>query len=198
MGRHTLYRVWSSVLSDAACDAIVADGDALARTDAAINATHKADTVMVDGGIRRTEVAFFPESHWVNGILWHYASLANNEEWHLDIRVCPSAQYGVYPPGGHYDWHQDEFDQPYDRFSAIPLVGFNRKLSAVINLSDPGDYEGGRFRLRSPFGAEVDVPGSEARGSVIVFQSGTVHTAGRVDAGVRRSLVGWILGPSLR
>ena len=43
-----------------------------------------------------------------------------------------------YSKGGHYDWHVD-----------LGPGMSNRKLSCVVQLSDPSDYEGGELQMNS-------------------------------------------------
>jgi PKHD-type hydroxylase len=86
-----------------------------------------------------------------------------------------------------------------------------RKLSITIQLSDPDDYEGGRFEWLEP-GSSFDnlrsidttidlnnilqsAPFSaKTKGSIIVFPSDVHHQVTPVTRGTRESLVGWLLG----
>lgn len=91
-------------------------------------------------------------------------------------------------PNGNYNWHID----------AVPL-GIIRKLSIVLQLSDPDDYEGGELQLSyrqdSP---EHVVSLKKERGLVYMFPSWEVHRVAPVTKGTRYSLVGWVTGPSFR
>ena len=68
-----------------------------------------------------------------------------------------------------------------------------RKLSFVLQLSDPDDYEGGNLQLLDEVGKSYIAP--RERGAVILFDSRTQHRAQKVRKGVRKSLVGWTVGP---
>jgi PKHD-type hydroxylase len=71
----------------------------------------------------------------------------------------------------------------------------NRKLSCVVQLSDPSDYEGGELQMNS--GAQIiSVP--REKGLVTFFSSFVLHRVTPVTKGVRKSLVAWISGPNLR
>lgn len=66
-----------------------------------------------------------------------------------------------------------------------------RKLSCVVQLSDPADYRGGS--LLFPEHNEVATTG---RGTMTVFPSFMVHQVTPVIAGNRSVLVGWAHGPT--
>lgn len=94
-------------------------------------------------------------------------------------------QYTRYAaPGEHYDWHIDR-----------GLHIGTRKLSLSLQLSDPDDYEGGDLELW--FGGEP-IKAPRERGMITLFPSWALHRVTPVTAGVRRSLVVWVSGPSFR
>lgn len=91
-------------------------------------------------------------------------------------------QYAEYPEGhGHYDWHLD----------IGPKANF-RKLSLVIQLSDPESYEGGELQIMKS--KTIDVA-PRKRGAIVVFPSFILHRVTPVTKGVRKSLAIWISGP---
>jgi PKHD-type hydroxylase len=195
--RNTVYRAWPGALEDAVCDAIIAAGDRVTQVPAAVGYSAEGGG-RVDPRTRRTTLGFLGAEHWVNGVVMHYARLANNSTWRLDLVDSYGAQYGTYRRGDFFDWHKDEFDMPHSDLSPPHLMGLNRKLSLVINLTDPRRYRGGDLLLKDVMGNVVVVEGLRARGSVIVFPSSVLHIASPVTRGVRQSLVAWVLGPSLR
>lgn len=89
---------------------------------------------------------------------------------------------------GFYEWH-------VDTFMRSPML-FDRKLSVVIQLSDPSDYEGGNFIFDrcEPMPEELFRP----RGSVVIFPSFQWHKVTEVTKGIRHSLVMWVDGPKWR
>jgi PKHD-type hydroxylase len=107
-------------------------------------------------------------------------------------------QYGIYTERSFFDWHIDELPQPYGPLAATRWIGLNRKISVVVNLTDPREYEGGDVQLRDRVGKPVEIDGTRERGTVLVFPSNVAHTVTPVTAGVRNSLVGWYLGPPVR
>jgi len=70
-----------------------------------------------------------------------------------------------------------------------------RKLSMVVQLSDPAGYIGGNLQLMVS-GAAKSMP--RDRGSVVIFPSWQVHRVTPLESGVRYSLVAWIWGESFR
>ena len=63
----------------------------------------------------------------------------------------------------------------------------------MVQLSDPDDYEGGNLQLLGEDGKSYFAP--RKKGTVIVFDSRTQHRVLKVTKGLRKSLVGWVVGP---
>lgn len=85
-------------------------------------------------------------------------------------------------PAGHYNWHQDFGGGPY----AL------RKISIVIQLSDPATYKGCRLVLCNDGPWEVPYVGA---GDAIFFPSWTPHCVTDITEGTREALVVWVTGP---
>jgi len=83
-------------------------------------------------------------------------------------------------PSGYYGKHVDSM-----------FNGTVRKLSFVLQLSDPKDYEGGELQIH--LCGTPDVMKKE-QGTLIVFPSPTLHEVTPITEGRRYSLVGWITG----
>jgi PKHD-type hydroxylase len=198
MSSHVLYRVWPRELPAELCGLIVDLGSALTAVKATITDVGARDGKRLDEEIRRTEVGFWDEAHWINGLLAHYAALANRESWNLDFSFMPGVQYATYTETSFFKWHIDELPQPYGPLAPTRWVGLNRKLSVIVNLSDPAAYEGGDVQLRDRLGNPLAIDGVRERGTVLVFPANVAHTVTPVTSGVRNSLVGWCLGPLLR
>ena len=114
---------------------------------------------------------------------------ANANAFGFDVDGFTSIQFTEYHANdeGHYDWHEDNSwtnDTPYDR-----------KLSLVVQLSDPEEYTGGRLLL-----ANDPLPDGYFRdqGDVIIFPSFNRHMVSPVKLGVRYSLVTWFIGSKFR
>ena len=157
---------------------------------------------------RNSKNAWVPTNHWLGGFLWHYISRANRENFLYDLRCVDgeSMQYTQYGPGQFYTWHNDAgISGAYKPQSvgnrteglANDFVNENielvRKLSFVLQLSDPDDYEGGNLQLLDEGGKTYIAP--RQRGTVILFDSRTQHRVLPVKSGLRKSIVGWTVGP---
>lgn len=139
--------------------------------------------------VRKSEIAFMDyneETAWIFDKLSECAIEANNSMWDFDVwGFGDGVQYTkYYEDGGHYDWHAD----------VGPSV-CNRKISLVLQLSEPEEYDGGilQLNLGTSF---ADVP--RKKGNVVVFPSYLLHRVTPVVAGTRSSLVAWISGPTFR
>ena len=157
---------------------------------------------------RNSQNAWVPTHHWLGGFMWHYISRANRENFLYDLRCIDgeSMQYTQYGPGQFYGWHNDAgIAGAYKPQSAgnraeglandfvnenIELV---RKLSFVLQLSDPDDYEGGNLQLLDESGNKYFAP--RKKGCIILFDSRTQHRVLPVKSGLRKSIVGWTVGP---
>jgi len=151
--------------------------------------TTVADNQNVVGDYRISDIAWLGdnnETQWVYQKIADLAKIANREMWNFDIwGYHDSLQYTIYyGDGGHYDWHAD----------LGPGIS-NRKLSVVLQLSDPSEYEGGDLEM-NPGGQILTVP--KKLGLICFFPSFLLHRVKPLTAGVRRSLVTWLCGANLR
>lgn len=157
---------------------------------------------------RDSQNAWIPTTHWVAGFLWHYIQRANRENFLYDLRNIDgeAMQYTRYKEGQFYGWHNDAGLQTQykpvangNRAEGVAQDFVNenielvRKLSFVLQLSDPDDYEGGNLQLLDEAGNSYIVP--RQRGTMILFDSRTQHRVLKVKSGVRKSIVGWTVGP---
>lgn len=157
---------------------------------------------------RNSKNAWVPTHHWLGGFMWHYIQRANRENFLYDLRNIDgeNMQYTQYGPGEFYSWHNDAGLASHYKPQAVgnrvdglasDFVNENielvRKLSFVLQLSDPDDYEGGNLQLLDEAGRSYFAP--RARGTVVVFDSRTQHRVLPVKSGLRKSIVGWVVGP---
>lgn len=174
------------------CDRIVALG-----LDAAAAAGTVVD--LAGGtGLRDCTVAWLPcddSTAWIRERLRSLAATVNRHYGFDLTGVGEDLQFTTYTgPGGHYTWHQDGLDRGVER----------RKLSVVVQLSDPGAYEGGDLEFLEvaedygPAQREEFRHLARARGTAIAFPAFEYHRVLPVRAGVRHSLVWWLDGPPFR
>jgi PKHD-type hydroxylase len=145
------------------------------------------DSQMTD--YRKSEISWIPEeqdTQWLYDKIADYAIEANKEMWNFDIwGYQDSLQFtNYYGDGGHYDWHAD----------LGPNMS-NRKLSVVLQLSDPKEYVGGQLEMN--LGASIiSVP--QQYGLLCFFPSFVLHRVTPLTSGTRTSLVTWLCGANLR
>lgn len=110
----------------------------------------------------------------------------NDAAFGLDIGGILPPDYVEYSAGfGHFDWHSD-----YAYISAQRA----RKLTVIVQLSAPDDYEGGELHVFDS--GPTSLP--RERGAILAFPSFTPHRVTPVTRGLRRSLVLWATGPAFR
>lgn len=141
--------------------------------------------------IRRSQVSWIEKNNdtsWIFQKLSHIVSVLNNETYRFDlVGFGEEIQLTHYDESyeGMYGWHVD-----YGGNNSP-----SRKLSLVLQLSDPSEYEGGNLELNSD-GRTVVVP--KRRGLLAAFPSYVLHQVTPVTKGNRQSLVAWISGPPFR
>ena len=168
------------------CDRVIALGEAaLARSG-----TEGVAGEGVHPEIRQSTIAWLPpgrDTDFLYRRIEKIARAANERFFGFSlIGMGEAIQFARYGAGGdHYGWHQDLGDGP-------PIL---RKLSVVIQLSDPAQYEGGDLELR--FSQRV-TPTRRERGTMIVFPPWQLHRVTPVTAGLRYSLACWISGEPFR
>jgi PKHD-type hydroxylase len=131
-----------------------------------------------------------PEITWLYDRLAWVARQLNGKFYKFNLfGFHEDFQFTVYEAEdeAHYTWHMDAGPNE----SGAPP----RKLSMVIQLSDPTDYEGGELQIYS--GAEPTAVDKEL-GIIAVFPSYMLHRVTPVTKGIRRTLVVWITGPAFK
>jgi PKHD-type hydroxylase len=180
----------------------------------------------VDGKYKSGDEARDSSVSWVHtnnayDILRPFVEAANDIcGWKYDIHQIEGVQLTKYNKAQHYDWH---IDGNSDTWAAKKLVGDThtdpllinqtrtpefeglvRKLSIIVQLSDPEDYKGGDvFISRPPKDGHLDIYGEtlpqfREKGTVIVFPSYARHKVTPVTEGVRKSAVAWACGPPFK
>jgi PKHD-type hydroxylase len=91
-----------------------------------------------------------------------------------------SLQLLEYNEGDHYDWHID----------IGPGEAAHRKLSVIVQLSSPDDYEGGEVIFKA---SEVERELPKDQGQLAVFPSYILHKVNPVTKGKRYALVTWAM-----
>lgn len=139
--------------------------------------------------VRRSQVSWLnktPDTAWVFEKLGRIASSLNAQYYRFDLTgFGEPLQLTNYDQSeqGMYGWHQD-----YN-------AKISRKLSLVLQLTDPSQYEGGNLQVITS-GQPQTV--RKQRGLVTAFPSYVLHQVTPVTNGNRQSLVAWVSGPAFR
>ena len=183
MLEHPNWLVFEKVLDEETCNRWLELGKSAPVQEAA--------TFNSDDSHRKTDISWLPnegEYQEIHDVL-KAISLQANQHFKLTLTHLPPLQFTQYSDvGHHYDMHHDV---NYNRQD-----GYHRKLSFVVQLSDPEDYEGGLLSF-----SETETPDSEIllpKGTVICFLSYLQHGVSPITKGSRTSLVGWFEGPRWR
>ncbi|WP_373356068.1 2OG-Fe(II) oxygenase [Pseudoroseicyclus sp. CXY001] len=142
--------------------------------------------------IRRAELIWTDEQEgagWVLDRLIDLAAQANRSVFGFDLSdFSESPQIARYraEAEGHFDWHSD---------IGSGRLAMRRKLTLVVQLSEPEAYEGGALEIM-PSGHVVTAP--RARGTATLFPSYLLHRVTPVTEGERLSLTVWAHGPAFR
>ena len=174
--------MFESELSDEECDIILKHGRGLVASGATTFGDHMDDT-------RKTQVRWIEDTGDVGRSIHNRVrsiSYQANQHFKLKLTHLPPLQFTEYiEPGHHYAYHHDvEFNDQRDR---------QRKLSIVVQLTDPSEYEGGEFSFK--FGEQPPKEALMKRGTVLTFVSYHEHMVSEIITGERTSLVGWFEGP---
>lgn len=120
---------------------------------------------------------------WVYERIAEHVKTINAHYYHFELTNITNLQILEYENTGFYNVHVD--------------IGTGetsiRKLSVVVFLSDPEDYQGGELILKPNY-----PPLEQAQGSAIFFPSYIPHEIRPVTEGVRHTMVAWITGPCFK
>lgn len=160
--------------------------------------------------LRKSKNAWIPTSNWIGGYLWYYIQRANRENFKYDLTCIDNEviQYTHYEPGQFYGWHVDGTITNHHKPKIIPSLNSNtfeddvivsgeysRKLSFVMQLSEPEEYSGGQLQFMDD---KKTFFAPKQRGTIIIFDSRIPHRVKKIKSGFRKSLVGWVIGPRWR
>ena len=163
---------------------------------------------LINENIRKSKNTWISTNNWIGGWIWYYIQKVNRKNFMYDIIDIDGGtiQYTEYGEGEYYHWHTDDDITRLNTKDIDPDSGTNfteqnnfvdgqymRKLSFSLQLSDPKDYVGGELQFLGSDDSTFFAP--KQKGSLVVFDSRTKHRVVKVKSGVRRSLVGWVVGP---
>ena len=172
--------LWECEIPSEVCDEWVQKCQNLPIEKATTFSGHGDDT-------RKTQIRWVPisgEYQEMHDKLWEFVMTAN-EKFKLNIDNLPPLQFTEYKGKGHH--YSNHHDINWNRED-----GKHRKISIVVQITDPSAYEGGKFQFTS-----TENPQEEAimkKGTVLCFLSYLEHSVSPIESGERSSLVGWVEG----
>jgi PKHD-type hydroxylase len=182
----TPFRFREDALPEALCDDLIARAGAAQRTDAALVGRN------LSPDLRRADLVWLDDladSAPLMDRLIRLTADLNRDGMGADLTdFAESAQIARYGAErqGHFGWHSD--------IGRSGLAG-RRKLTLVVQLSDPAAYDGGMLELW-PDATVTAAP--RARGTAVLFPSFVLHRVTPVTRGTRWSLTLWAHGPAWR
>lgn len=145
--------------------------------------------------VRKSVVRFIergnPQFTWLFQEMWRMAIEANDIWFGFHLSKLDFIQLAEYDSE-----YEGEYKRHHDVFWINEDPNYHRKLSAVVQLSNPKDYEGGDLLV---FSQQISPPIEiKNQGSVTFFPSFIEHQANKVTKGKRYSLACWFDGPKWR
>lgn len=176
----------AEALSPAECDSLVALAGQARMADAGLVGGTKAHD------LRRADLVWLDDLPGTAPVMQHLVRLVagvNRDHFGAELDdFAESAQIARYGAErqGHFGWHSD---------IGRGALAARRKLTVVVQLSDPADYDGGLLELWPD--ANVATAPRE-RGTAAVFPAFALHRVTPVTRGTRWSLTLWAHGPAWR
>ena len=146
-------------LSDSDCDKIIKELDTEELTEGTLAGNYKDG--IVNKNVRQTLNVNFLDKNLFNKVNTAI-KIANTQYFNYDVESIDGLRFLKYGIGGTYNWHTD--------------IGRNecsmRKLTAIIQLSDENDYEGGDFEfgITDKEGSGL-IKGNKSKGCLLIFPS---------------------------
>jgi PKHD-type hydroxylase len=170
------------------CNRILEEGLKLPSQDAKLGVN--GDSPISDW--RKSKTRFIqktdPNFQWLFDDMWKMAIEANDTWFGFHISRISYIQLAEYDSA-----YQGEYKKHHDVFYMNGDPEYHRKLTAVIQLTDPSTYDGGDFEMYD-LTQYPDKTELREQGTVIFMPAFTPHAALPVTRGVRYSLACWFDG----
>lgn len=182
------YVFWDSGFSDEEIQRINDLGESKVVNKATVGGISEDKDISNTRISKVTWIDLDASSEWLYDRLAYITRQLNGEYYNFDLYgFWEHMQFTIYDgsSNGHYEWHIDagiEDECP-------------RKMSLVLQLSDPSEYEGGELQIMT---SKTPVSVDKKKGLVVAFPSYQLHRVTPVTSGVRKTLVVWVTGPSFK
>jgi PKHD-type hydroxylase len=180
------FATWRAGFTDEEINKIISIGDNLTIRNATVGGDGDLNT-----NIRSSKTGWIgltPDTNFIYDRIGYIARQLNGQFFDLDLwGFVEDIQYTIYDSkDDHYTWHLDRGGKT----SNTP-----RKLSIVLQLSDPSEYEGGDLEI---FDRATPTKVDKQKGLIAAFPSFVLHRVTPVTKGVRKTLVVWLTGPRFK
>jgi PKHD-type hydroxylase len=174
---------WDDAFSPQECE-IIKNIAAKKIKERATISGDEASPGRIDTSIRNNSVAWLDEEDQITFVYERLTNIVNslNDKYfkfHL-YGFCEKIQFTEYKAPGEF--YKEHIDKMYG--------GVVRKLSVIVQLTDPEEYEGCDLNLN----VGIINTMKKTQGSVIVFPSYVLHQVTPITKGTRHSLVAWLAG----
>ena len=123
-------------------------------------------------------------TEWLWQKISHLIAKANYDLFLYDIEFIEAINYLIYEEGNEYKEHRDCTPLGYRKY--------DRKISGIVMLSDPDEYEGGDLEVN--IAANTFEKVEMQKGDVAFFDSWFTHRVNPITKGTRRTLAFWAHG----
>lgn len=183
------FATWHNGFSDEEIRRIINTCEKLEKISGTIGGQEEEEDI---SDVRKSEISWVKlnnETGWLYERMAWITKQLNAQFFEFDLYgFVEDFQYTTYyPNGSHYTWHMDK--------GYAPKAESPRKLSLVLQLTDPSEYEGGDLEL---FLKPVPTVVKKEKGLVTAFPSWIMHRVTPITQGIRRTLVIWVAGPKFR
>lgn len=180
------FATWNNGFQEEELNKIIEIGD-----NASINSATIGNEGKINDEVRNSKTGWLPlndETEFIYDKLGYIARQLNGQFFDFDLwGFVEDLQYTIYESdNNHYTWHLDRGGSTADT---------PRKLSIVLQLSDPSEYEGGDLEI---FAGPKPIVVEKQKGLIAAFPSFMLHRVTPVTKGIRRTLVVWLTGPRFR
>jgi len=184
----TNYAYWNKAFNDNEIARIIEIGEKHYELETA--GTGGDNNLVNNSEVRSSKVSWIPlndDTRWIYDRIRDIVVPLNGQFFQFDLfGFVEHLQYTVYSEkDAHYTWH---IDKGIARTSP-------RKLSVVVQLSDPNEYDGGNLQFMT--GCDPETAKKE-KGMLYTFPSWVLHRVTPISTGIRRSLVIWLSGPKFK
>ena len=182
----TPFATWTGGFTNEEINRVISIGDRLALNNAVVGGNLQIQTSIRDS--KTGWISLNADTEFLYEKLGFIARQLNGQFFGYDIwGFSEDLQYTIYDTSNaHYTWHVDH---------GISISDAPRKLSLVLQLSDPYEYEGGDLEILT--GSEP-IQIHKEKGLVAAFPSYVLHRVTPVTRGIRKTVVVWLTGPRFK